>query len=83
MEAMTASRGPWDVVGSLGLVMENDSSWAQVIGQAGQDAIESGGIDLSNSSSEFSGVGGVEVAQPDNRRAVKATRREVRVTRLN
>lgn len=54
-----------------------------MIGQAGQEAIESGGIDLSNSSREFGRVGGVEVAQPDDRRAMKTTRRVVRVARLN
>jgi|GEM_PF-2903155 len=26
---MTASRGPWDVVGSFGVAMENDSSRVQ------------------------------------------------------
>ncbi len=80
---MTALRGPRDVVGSFGVAMENDSSRVQVIGQAGQEAIESGGIDLSNSSREFGRVAGVEVAQPDDRRAMKTTRREVRVARLN
>ena len=80
---MTASRGPWDVMGLFGVAMENDSSRVQVIGQAGQEAIGSDGIDLSNRSREFGLVGGVEVAQPDDRRAMKTTRREVRVARLN
>lgn len=54
-----------------------------MIGQAGQESIEPGGIHLSNRSREFGRVGSVEVAQPDDRRAMKTTRREVRVARLN
>jgi hypothetical protein len=54
----------------------------QVIGQAGQEAMESGSVDPSDSPREFGRISGVEVAQTNDRRAMKAARREVRVAWL-
>ncbi len=55
----------------------------QVIGQAAQESIESGGVDLPDGPCDLSRVGGMVVAQPNDGRAVQATRREVGVARLD
>jgi hypothetical protein len=72
---------PHPMASRLGMLTRD--SRMQVIGQADQEAVESGGVDLSDGSREFGRVGGVEVAQPDDGRAMKTARREVRVARLD